>query len=193
MNNPYPDNIKEKAKEEIKRLEMMPSISSEASVIRSYLDWLSKVPYWQESKDNCDIKSIKEILDQDHYGIKKVKERILEYIAVKNMTGSLKAPILCLYGPPGVGKTTAARIALEESRKLKFTPFDKTSKFVEVDGTTLRWDPREITNPLLGSVHDPIYQGAGALGIAGIPQPKEGAVTKAHGGILFISLGWPSG
>ena len=106
MNNPYPDNIKEKAKEEIKRLEMMPSISSEASVIRSYLDWLSKVPYWQESQDNCDIKSIKEILDQDHYGIKKVKERILEYIAVKNMTGSLKAPILCLYGPPGVGKTS---------------------------------------------------------------------------------------
>ena len=118
MNNPYPDNIKEKAKEEIKRLEMMPSISSEASVIRSYLDWLSKVPYWQESQDNCDIKSIKEILDQDHYGIKKVKERILEYIAVKNMIGSLKAPILCLYGPPGVGKTSLAKsIARALNRK----------------------------------------------------------------------------
>ena len=88
---------------------------------------------------------------------------------------------IILYGPPGVGKTTAARLALEEVKKLSFTPFDSESKFIEVDGTTLRWDPREITNPLLGSVHDPIYQGAGAMGLAGIPQPKEGAVTKALG------------
>ena len=76
---------------------------------------------------------------------------------------------------------------MEEARKLKFTPFDKTAKFVEVDGTTLRWDPREVTNPLLGSVHDPIYQGAKRdLAESGIPEPKLGLVTEAHGGVLFI-------
>lgn len=109
MNNPYPQNVKDKAKEEIARYEMMPAMSSEASVIRSYLEWLQKVPYWQESNDNSDINEIAKVLDEDHYGIKKVKERVLEYIAVKNMTSSLKAPIICLYGPPGVGKTSLAK------------------------------------------------------------------------------------
>ena len=108
-NNPYPQNIKDKAKEEIARYEMMPAMSSEASVIRGYLEWLQKVPYWQESEDCSDINEISKILDEDHYGIKKVKERVLEYIAVKNMTSSLKAPIICLYGPPGVGKTSLAK------------------------------------------------------------------------------------
>lgn len=94
---------------------------------------------------------------------------------------------IILYGPPGVGKTSAARLALEAAKKLKFTPFDEDSRFVEVDGTTLRWDPREITNPLLGSVHDPIYQGSKRdLAEVGIPEPKTGLVTEAHGGVLFI-------
>ncbi|HZJ77083.1 MAG TPA: ATP-dependent protease LonB [Oscillospiraceae bacterium] len=91
-----------------------------------------------------------------------------------------------IYGPPGVGKTAAARVILEEAKKSKFSPFDNNSKFVEVDATTLRFDERGIVDPLMGSVHDPIYQGAGKMGNAGIPQPKPGAVTKAHGGILFI-------
>lgn len=91
-----------------------------------------------------------------------------------------------IYGPPGIGKTAAARLVLEEAKKCPESPFGPDAKFVEVDATISRFDERGIADPLIGSVHDPIYQGAGPLGIAGIPQPKPGAVTKAHGGILFI-------
>ncbi|WP_088103734.1 ATP-dependent protease LonB [Halalkalibacter urbisdiaboli] len=91
-----------------------------------------------------------------------------------------------IYGPPGVGKTAAARLVLQEAKKNLNSPFSKDAVFVELDGTTARFDERGIADPLIGSVHDPIYQGAGAMGQAGIPQPKPGAVTKAHGGVLFI-------
>ncbi|WP_210366721.1 ATP-dependent protease LonB [Bacillus sp. REN3] len=91
-----------------------------------------------------------------------------------------------IYGPPGVGKTAAARLVLEEAKQNAKTPFKDTSVFVELDATTARFDERGIADPLIGSVHDPIYQGAGAMGQAGIPQPKQGAVTNAHGGVLFI-------
>lgn len=91
-----------------------------------------------------------------------------------------------IYGPPGVGKTAAARLVLEEARQQQNSPFKEFSKFVEMDATTARFDERGIADPLIGSVHDPIYQGAGPMGMAGIPQPKPGAVTRAHGGILFI-------
>ncbi len=91
-----------------------------------------------------------------------------------------------IYGPPGVGKTAAARVVLEEAKNNGLSPFKKSAQFTELDATTARFDERGIADPLIGSVHDPIYQGAGAMGMAGIPQPKPGAVTKAHGGILFI-------
>lgn len=110
--------------------------------------------------------------------------------AVEALRAKLASPYpqhLILYGPPGVGKTTAARLVLEEAKKLKFTPFAADAPFVEADGTTLRWDPRDMTNPLLGSVHDPIYQGARRdLADTGVPEPKPGLATDAHGGILFI-------
>lgn len=91
-----------------------------------------------------------------------------------------------IYGPPGVGKTCAARLVMDKAKTNKISPFRRDAKFVEMDATCIRFDERNIADPLIGCVHDPIYQGAGAYGIAGIPQPKEGAVTKAHGGILFL-------
>jgi len=91
-----------------------------------------------------------------------------------------------IYGPPGVGKTAAARLVLEEGKKNPLSPFNENAKFIEVDATIMRFDERNIADPLIGSVHDPIYQGAGSMGSAGIPQPKPGACTKAHGGVLFI-------
>jgi len=107
--NPYPENIKNKMLEEIQRYEMMPAASGEASVIRTYLDWLFKLPWYETTEDKEDLDQIMHVLDEDHYGLQKIKERVLEYIAVKNMTNSLNAPILCLVGPPGVGKTSLAK------------------------------------------------------------------------------------
>jgi len=107
--NPYPDYVKEKALEELSRYEMLPAASGESGVVKSYLDWLLKTPWWQESEDNKDLNRAQEILDEDHFGLVKPKERIMEYLAVKTMTDSLKAPIICLVGPPGVGKTSLAK------------------------------------------------------------------------------------
>ncbi len=108
---------------------------------------------------------------------------------IKSLKAALCGPNpqhIIIYGPPGVGKTAAARLVLEEAKKNPFSPFKGSAKFIEIDATTVRFDDRGIADPLIGSVHDPIYQGAGAMGVAGIPQPKPGAVTKAHGGILFL-------
>lgn len=94
---------------------------------------------------------------------------------------------ILIYGPPGVGKTSAARVALQTVKQFPDSSFGPDAPFIEVDGTTLRWDPRDVTNPLLGSVHDPIYQGARKdLADTGIPEPKLGLVNDAHTGVLFI-------
>ncbi len=119
-----------------------------------------------------------------------IKDIVGQERAIQALLSKIASPFpqhVILYGPPGVGKTSAARLVLEQAKKLPFSPFVKGAPFVETDGATLRWDPREITNPLLGSVHDPIYQGARRdLAEGGIPEPKLGLVTMATGGVLFI-------
>lgn len=157
----------------------------------------------KKQKGSENSKTNKKYEELIHLDDKKTNKNIMSFLrpenfsevvgqdrAIKSLISKLSSPYpqhIILYGPPGVGKTTAARIALEEARRLSFTPFDEESKFVEVDGTTLRWDQREITNPLLGSVHDPIYQGSKRdLADVGVPEPKPGLVTEAHGGVLFI-------
>ncbi|MBC9786494.1 ATP-dependent protease, Lon family [Heliobacterium chlorum] len=120
----------------------------------------------------------------------KISEVVGQERAIQAILSKLASPypqhILC-YGPPGVGKTTAARLAFSAAKERTIGPFKSDAPFVEVDGTTLRWDPREVTNPLLGSVHDPIYQGARRdLADTGIPEPKLGLVSDAHSGVLFI-------
>ena len=143
---------------------------------REELETLEKVKLTQSVMELLRPKTLEEIVGQER--------------AVKALRSKLASPYpqhLILYGPPGVGKTTAARLVLEAVRGDKISPFEANAPFVETDGTTLRWDPRDVTNPLLGSVHDPIYQGAQRnLAEIGVPEPKPGLVTDAHGGILFI-------
>ena len=149
-----------------------------ASTLKKFAE-LEKMKYVKLSKSILDVMRPK-----------KQDEIIGQQDAVSSLISKMASPFpqhVILYGPPGVGKTTAARIALEIAKTKAYTPFAEDAKFVEVDATTLRWDPRESVNPLLGSVHDPIYQGAKKeLAELGVPEPKPGLVTEAHGGVLFI-------
>ncbi len=120
---------------------------------------------------------------------KDLSEIIGQEKAIKALRAALCGPNpqhILIYGPPGVGKTAAARLILEEAKAKEDSPFSEGAKFVEIDATTLQFDERNIADPLMGSVHDPIYQGAGAFGQMGVPQPRPGAICEANGGVLFI-------
>jgi ATP-dependent Lon protease len=114
-----PEEIAEKILKEIERLEKMPPQAAETAVIRNYLDWMLALPWSKSTEDRLDVNLAEQILDEDHYGLRKVKDRILEYLAVRKLTQSMKGPILCLIGPPGVGKTSLAR-SIARSMERKF-------------------------------------------------------------------------
>ena len=133
--NPYPDNIKAKVKAELKKYEMMPQGSLEAALIQSYLDVLMNVPWWQKTEDNDSLENVEKILDEDHYGLENPKKRIIEYLAVKKLTGNLKSPILCFYGPPGTGKTSLGKsIARALGRKFFKASLGGISDEAEIRG-----------------------------------------------------------
>lgn len=133
--NPYPENVKQKVKDELKRYEMMPESSLEASLIMTYIETLLNVPWYQKTEDDEDLGNVRKVLDEDHYGLEPVKKRIIEYLAVKKMTGNLKAPILCFYGPPGCGKTSLGRsIARALGRKFFKASLGGISDEAEIRG-----------------------------------------------------------
>ena len=175
MEREHQDYVADMRKEVFK--EEHPQVESPQAIDkRERLEKLEKIHLTESVMELLRPQSIAEIVGQEK--------------AVKSLLAKLSSPYpqhLLLYGPPGVGKTTAARLVLEVARQKPASPFAVDAPFVETDGTTLSWDPRNTTNPLLGSVHDPIYQGAQRLlADAGVPEPKPGLVTDAHGGILFI-------
>src|SRR5579862_6524240 len=108
-----PDEIKTRARKELERLNAMPSIAPDSGIIRTYLDWLINLPWNATTLDQLDIKEAATILEENHYGLSKVKERILEYIAVRKLSNTMRSPILCFVGPPGVGKTSLGRSIAE--------------------------------------------------------------------------------
>jgi len=132
---PYPENIKKKVKAELKKFDMMPQGSLEGALIQSYVDVLMNIPWYQKTEDNDDLNNVEKILDEDHYGLETPKKRIVEYLAVKKLTGNLKSPILCFFGPPGTGKTSLGKsIARALGRKFFKASLGGISDEAEIRG-----------------------------------------------------------
>jgi len=133
--NPFPDYVKAKVKSEARRFEMMPQASLEASLIQNYIEILVDIPWYQKTTDNEDLKVVEKVLNEDHYGLDTVKKRIIEYLAVKKLTGNLKSPILCFFGPPGCGKTSLGKsIARALGRKFVKASLGGISDEAEIRG-----------------------------------------------------------
>ena len=155
--NPYPENVKAKVLSELRRYEMMPESSLEASLIMSYIETIMNVPWYQSTTDNEELENVRRVLDEDHFGLEKVKKRIVEYLAVKKMTGNLKAPILCFYGPPGCGKTSLGRsIARSLGRKFFKAALGGISDEAEIRGHRRTY---------VGSMPGRIIQGMTKVGV----------------------------
>lgn len=144
-------------------------------------------------KERMELQKLRSISLTEPLSEKARPKKIEEIVGQEKGIEALRAALMgenpqhvIIYGPPGVGKTAASRLILEEAKRSASSPFKSDAPFVELDSAILQFDERNIADPLMGSVHDPIYQGAGAYGSAGVPRPKPGAVTKAHGGILFL-------
>lgn len=144
-------------------------------------------------KERMELQKLRSISLTEPLSEKARPKKIEEIVGQEKGIEALRAALMgenpqhvIIYGPPGVGKTAASRLILEEAKRSANSPFKVGAPFVELDSAILQFDERNIADPLMGSVHDPIYQGAGAYGSAGVPRPKPGAVTKAHGGILFL-------
>ncbi|MCQ2087196.1 MAG: endopeptidase La [Bacilli bacterium] len=133
--NPYPEYIKKKIKNELKKYDMMPQGSLESALIQSYVDVLMSMPWFEKTEDDNDLNHVEKILDEDHFGLEVPKKRIIEYLAVKKLTGNLKSPILCFYGPPGTGKTSLGKsIARALGRKFFKASLGGISDEAEIRG-----------------------------------------------------------
>lgn len=182
INKKVNEHLEKRHKEYVKEIKKK-VINDESGPENEFTERKLKKLETMEARGN--LKTVMEILRPDN-----LNEIVGQEKAIKALLTKLGTPYpqhILMYGPPGVGKTTAARLVLDKIKNIEYVPFDLESPFVEVDGSTLRWDPRDMTNPLTGSVHDPIYQGAQKdFAGEGIPEPKFGLVTDAHSGVLFI-------
>ena len=157
---------------------------------------VKKHPAIREKEENAELKQLRAMRARalnmplsEKARPKRMEDIIGQEEGIKALRAAMCGPNpqhVLIYGPPGIGKTCAARLVLEEAKKRADSPFGPESRFIEMDATCVRFDERSIADPLIGSVHDPIYQGAGPMGAQGIPQPKPGAVTRAHCGVLFL-------
>ena len=149
-----PDEVRTEAERELKRLERLPAAAPDYHVIRTYLEWILDLPWRKQTDDNLDLKHAREVLDEDHYDLEEIKDRILEHLAVIKLNPKTKAPILCFVGPPGVGKTSLGQsIGRAMGRKFEFWSGRTQRRLRNRDGS---FRSRFMAKPAMGR---PIFTG----------------------------------